>query len=188
VYDEELMSLEEGLRRLKIEYHVFFNGNRKKPPEDLRLRLERLVKKLSECSNMSSSQRFRFTTLVTRFYVYRDLWRRTLREQEMGTDIQGEPKRKSHISPQSLPSSPEAAKISLSDPKSEKDKVRFLYDAVLRLKKPNAQEAPLSYQQFEKYIASQTSSIQKRYGCSKVSFSVALEEDSIRFKAAAENR
>ena len=188
MYDEDLMNLEEGLRRLKIEYHVFFNGNRKKPPEDLRMRLERLVKKLSECSDMSFSQRFRFTTLVTRFYVYRDLWRRTLRDQEMGTEPKGEMNRKTHTSPQSIESSGEAIRISLSDPKIEKDKVRFLYDALLRLKKANSQEVPLSYQQFAKYIASQTTGIQEKYGCSKVSFSIALEEDAIRFKAAAENR
>jgi hypothetical protein len=137
---------------------------------------------------MSFSQRFRFNTLVTRFYVYRDLWRRTLREQEMGTEPKGEMNQNIRNSTQSIESCGEAIRISLSDPKTEKDKVRFLYDSLLRLKKANSQEAPLSYQQFADYIASRTTGIQEKYGCSKVSFSIALEEDDIRFKAAAENR
>ena len=37
--EEQLKDMDEGLRRLKIEYHILFNGHRKQPPEDLRLRL-----------------------------------------------------------------------------------------------------------------------------------------------------
>ena len=79
--DEELNSLDEGLRRLKIEYHIFFHGNQAKAPDELRLRIERLVKKLSESADLSFSQRFRFNT-VARYYVYRDL-RRSQQEREM---------------------------------------------------------------------------------------------------------
>ena len=83
MYDEDLENLEEGLRRLKVEYHIFLSGSRKKPPDDLRIRVERIVKKLSESSDMSFSQRFRFSTLVTRYYVYKDLWRREVQNREM---------------------------------------------------------------------------------------------------------
>lgn len=86
MYDDDLTNLEEWLRRLKIEYHIFFNGNRKQPPEDLKIRVEKLVEKLSECSDLSLTQRFRFNTLIARFYVYRDLWRRTIIAREMGTE------------------------------------------------------------------------------------------------------
>jgi hypothetical protein len=188
VYDEDLGNLEEWLRRLKIEYHVFFNGNRKKPPDDLRTRVERLIKKLSECSDMSFSQRFRFSTLVTRFYVYRDLWRRTLQEREMG----GEPKEEA--APETGPASgsnaslTEALRISISDPKIEEEKVRLLYNELLRLKRSNSQESPLSYQQFAKYIATQTYGIREKFGCSRVAYTISLDEDAIRFTAAAENR
>ncbi len=188
MYDEDLANLEEWLRRLKIEYHIFFSGNRKKPPDDLRIRVEKLVKKLSECSDMSFSQRFRFSTLVTRFYVHRDLWRRTLQEREMAAD----PKYDAHpgvgdtILPSALPS--KIVRISISDPKAEEEKVRELYDALLRIKKNDSQESPISYQQFTKYIISQTHGIRQRYGCSRVTFTIALEEDAIRFTAAADNR
>jgi hypothetical protein len=187
VYDEELTNLEEWLRRLKIEYHIFFSGNRKKPPDDLRGRVERLVKKLSECSDMSFTQRFRFSTLVARFYVYRDLWRRTLQEREMGAEP------KEGIPPEtdasSRPPAPtgEGVSISISDPKAEEEKVQQLYDALLRIRGRDVQKSSISYQQFAKYIATQTLSIREKYGCSRVAFTIALEEDAIRFTAAAEN-
>jgi hypothetical protein len=82
VYDEDLKHLEDGIRRLKIEYDIFFVGNRKKPPDELRMRVEKIAKRLAEATDMTISQRFLYNTLITRFYVYRDLWRRTQQEHE----------------------------------------------------------------------------------------------------------
>ena len=188
MYDDDLANLEDWLRRLKVEYHVFFSGNRKKPPDDLRMRVETLVKKLSECIDMSYSQRFRFSTLVTRFYVYRDLWRRTTQEREMDISAKdvAAPKAKGPALPGKPPA--EAIRISISDPKTEEEKVRQLYDALIRIKAKESQQAPISYQQFAKYIATQILGIQKKHGCAKVAFTIALDEDAIRFTAAAENR
>ena len=183
-YDEDLTNLEDGLRRLKIEYHVFFAGNRKKPPDELKMRVEKLVKKLSECADMSLSQRFRFTTLVTRFYVYRDLWRRTLLEKEMGAGANAVSPAGSAMTP---PQAPRAVRISISDPRAEEDKVKQLYHALVEIKKAGSQETPVSYPQFAKYIASRTHAIREKYGCSTVAFTVAFEEDAVRFTAAAEN-
>ena len=186
MYDDDLDSLDESLRRLKVEYHIYFNGNRKRPPDDLKMRVERLIKKLSECSDLSVTQRFRFNTLITRFYVYRDLWRRTLVEREMGA----EPKAEAVAGKvSSLPSTRipvETTRVSLSDPKGEEEKIRQLYDTLLRIKKADGQESSVSYEQFVKYVSKQTQAIQKKFGCSRVAFTVALEEDAIRFTAAAE--
>ena len=187
MYDEDLTNLDEWLRRLKIEYHIFFTGNRRKPPDDLKLRVEKLVKKLSECSDLTFSQRFRYNTLVTRFYVYRDLWRRTLLDQEMGAEPKEEiPGKKTSPSLPKL--SREAVRISISDPKAEEEKVRQLYDALLRIRKPDSGDTPIPYPQFAKYIATQTRGIRERCQCSAVAFTIALEEDSIRFTAAADSR
>ena len=188
MYDEDLANLEEWLRRLKIEYHIFFTGNRKKPPDELRLRVEKLVKKLSESSDLSFPQRFRFTTLVSRFYVYRDLWRRTQLEKEIGTEPKEEAGSKTKNSAHSTRQPVEAFCISISDPKTEEEKVRLLYEALMRLRRKESGETPVSYPQFAKYLAAQARVIREKYGCSKVAFTIALEEDAIRFTAAADSR
>jgi hypothetical protein len=188
MYDEDLTNFEDGLRRLKIEYHIFFSGNRKNPPDDLRIRVENIVKRLSECSDMSFSQRFRFSTLVTRFYVYKDLWRRTTQSRELDVSNKEAPARKADTSPRNAGNPAKAISISISDPKAEEEKVRRLYDALVSLKGKESQQTPISYQQFAKYIATQTSGIQKKHGCTNVAFTIALDEDAIRFTAAAEKR
>ena len=185
-YDDDLENLEESLRRLKVEYHIFFNGNRKKPPDDVRMRVEKLIKKLSDCSDLSVTQRFRFNTLITRFYVYRDLWRRTQAEREMGSEKKAEAAAVNLNSPLPIKTPAETIRVSLSDPKGEEEKIHQLYDALLRIRKADGQESSVSYNQFAKYVATQTLAIQKKYGCSRVAFTVALEEDTIRFTAAAE--
>ena len=186
MYDEDLTNLDEWIRRLKIEYHIFFTGNRKKPPDDLKMRVERLVKKLSESPDLSFSQRFRFNTLITRFYVYRDLWRRTMLDQRNGSEPKEEATPR-QTSPRRHKPPVETIRISISDPKSEEEKVRLLYDALLRIKGTESGETPISYAQFAKYIAAQTRGIREKYGCSAVAFTIALEEDAIRFTAAADN-
>ncbi|MBN1567320.1 MAG: hypothetical protein JXA73_05710 [Acidobacteria bacterium] len=188
MYDDDLSNLEDWIRRLKIEYHIFFTGNRKKPPEDLRMRVETLVKKLSESTDMNYTQRFRFSTLVTRFYVYRDLWRRTTQEREMDVISKEAAVPKSDTSASSAKIPAEAIRITISDPKTEEEKVRQLYDALIRIKSKESQQTPISYQQFSKYIATQTQGIQKKHGCSKVAFTIALDENAIRFTATAETR
>ena len=186
MYDDDLENLDEWLRRLKVEYHIFFNGNRKKPPDDVRMRVEKLIKKLSECSDLSVTQRFRFNTLVTRFYVYRDLWRRTLIEREMGSEPKAEAAAGNPDSQPPMKTPAKTIRVSLSDPKGEEEKIRQLYDALLRIRKADGQESSVSYSQFAKYVTAQTHAIKKKYGCSRVAFTVALEDDAIRFTAAAE--
>jgi hypothetical protein len=187
MYDDDLTNLEDWIRRLKIEYHIFFSGNRKKPPDDLKMRVERLIKNLSESSNLTNAQRFRFTTLITRFYVCRDLWRRTMQAKEMGLDrekppIKAEPSRPSA----KLPA--EKIRVSISNPRTEVEKVHQLYDALLRIAQTESRGAPMPYPQFAKYITTQTDGIRQKYGCVAVAFTIALEEGALRFTAAAESR
>jgi hypothetical protein len=187
MYDEDLENLEAGLRRLKVEYHIFLSGNRKKPPDDFRIRVERLVKKLSESVDMSFSQRFRFSTLVTRYYVYKDLWRREVQNREMDLASRGEPVPKAGVPTSSSQAPAEAIRISISDPKAEEEKVRQLYNVLMHLKRKETQEAPLSYAQFAKYIATQTLGLQKKYGCARVAFNIALDEGALRFTATTDD-
>ncbi len=187
MYDEDLENLEAGLRRLKVEYHIFLSGSRKKPPDDLRIRVERIVKKLSESSDMSFSQRFRFSTLVTRYYVYKDLWRREVQNREMDLAGRSELMPKAGTPTPSSQAPPEAIRISISDPKGEEEKVRQLYDVLIHLKRKETQETPLSYAQFAKYIATQTLGLQKKYGCARVAFTIALDDDALRFTATTDD-
>ena len=82
--DEELTALEEGVRRLKIEYDVFFGGGSKKPPADTEWRVRNILKKYSDGSKLTFAQRFRFNTIQQRYAKYSDLWCRKAKIKEEG--------------------------------------------------------------------------------------------------------
>jgi hypothetical protein len=187
VYDEELVNLDDWIRRLKVEYDIFFNGHRKKPPDDLRLRVEKMVKKLSECGNMSYGERFRYNTLLGRFYVYRDRWRRRLSERELGMEARAETAGPITQTDKRPPVSTEPISVSITDPANDEDKVRYLYDTLLKFRSQNKKAAPmLPYDEFAKYIMNQTKGIKSKHHCASVKFTLMLEEGALRFTARAD--
>jgi|ERR1035437_661769 hypothetical protein len=77
--DLQLSRLEDDIRRLKIDFDVYFNGSAKRPPLEARARLESYIKRVADNRNLTYAQRYFFNTLVARFTSYRELWRRTLK-------------------------------------------------------------------------------------------------------------
>ena len=77
--DHQLVKLENDIRRLKIEFDVYFFGGVKRPPLEARARLEAYIKRVADNRNLTFAQRYHFNSLVSRFTSYRELWRRTLK-------------------------------------------------------------------------------------------------------------
>lgn len=83
--DEELGLLESHLRRLKIEYEVYFSNPQKKPPSDLEWKVLAFLRKFSDGGRMSFSQRFRYNEMAQRYAIYSDLWRKSLAFEKKAT-------------------------------------------------------------------------------------------------------
>ncbi len=182
VYDDDLTNLEDWLRRLKVEYDVYFNGHRKKPPEDLKSRVEKLVKRLSEAQNMSCQDRFRYNTLIARYYVYRDRWRRIMMAREQSDEAQAKAPAARHS-----PSSAARVSVSIADGATQPGRIRELYDAMLVMQEKYATGwHVVSYPHFATYIAAKTQIIRAKFGCPSVLFTISQDEDAIRFTATAE--
>src|SRR5438045_6759445 len=77
--DQQLSRLEDDIRKLKIDFDIFFNGASKRPPLEARARLDSYIKRVADNRNLTYAQRYYFNTLVARFTSYRELWRRTLK-------------------------------------------------------------------------------------------------------------
>ena len=83
--DQQLRRVEDDIRKLKIDFDIFFNGSSKRAPLESRARLESRLKRIADDRNLSYAQRYYFNTLVSRFTSYRELWRRTLKAR--GDDL-----------------------------------------------------------------------------------------------------
>jgi hypothetical protein len=82
--DEELDLLDQQLRRLKIEYEVFFNNPAKRPPTDIEWKVLAIIRKFSDSPRMSFSQRYKYNSMAQRYAIQSDLWRKKLRIREEG--------------------------------------------------------------------------------------------------------
>jgi len=77
--DKQLSRLEDDIRKLKIDFDIYFNGTTKRPPLEARARLDSNIKRIADNRSLSYAQRYQFNMLVSRFTSYRELWRRTLK-------------------------------------------------------------------------------------------------------------
>jgi hypothetical protein len=77
--DQQISRIEEDVRKLKIDFDIYFNGGAKRPPLEARARLESNIKRVADDRNLTYAQRYQFNTLVSRFTSYRELWRRMLK-------------------------------------------------------------------------------------------------------------
>src|ERR1700682_1014728 len=82
--DKDLPRLEAELKRLEAEYNMFFSGRLPKPPWETRTRVEGLVKRYDRAYIQNTGDRFRFSTLQSRFAAFIDLWDRGMRAREEG--------------------------------------------------------------------------------------------------------
>lgn len=77
--DQQLNRLEEDIRKLKIDFGIFFNGGLKRAPHEARGRVEALIKRIADDRNLTYVQRYQFNGLVARYTALRELWRRNLK-------------------------------------------------------------------------------------------------------------
>jgi hypothetical protein len=185
--DEELNKLEDDLRRLKIEYEIYFNGASPRPPNDMLFRVEIIIKRYSsDQSKLNLNQRFRFNSLVQKYSVQNTLWRRKLQEKEEGRTLAGHPKRSGAKLKGFQPSKPAhtPTRVVCADPDAESEKVAQLLDAMKRAKvQLGDSSGEINPKAFQKFIREKTQQVKDKLGCEKVQFSVYIEDGKVKFKA-----
>jgi hypothetical protein len=80
-FEKQIIRLEDDIRKLKIDFDIYFNGSTKRPPLEARARLESQIKRMLDNRSMTFGQRYQMNMLVSRFTSYRELWRRTLKKR-----------------------------------------------------------------------------------------------------------
>ena len=198
--DEELNLLEDSMRRLKVEYDVFFGGGSKKPPTDTDWRVQSLLKKFSDSGKLNFGQRFRYNSIAQKYAIFSDLWRKKMKIKEEGYSrpheamlgIQGLRTEQEHAASKELEgktvatAAPGSFSTLCADVEADHDNVKMLYDAMVEAKQ-RAGEAPssASFDSFKAFVKKKTEQIRKEHGCPAVEYTVEVESGQVRLKAKA---
>ena len=210
--DEELTLLDSQLRRLKIEYEIYFSNPTKRPPTDIEWKVLSLLRKFSDGGRMSFSQRFRYNEIAQRYAIYSDLWRKKNRIREEGyrrpqdalLSVQGvrleehQPEHKVYGVGHAAGTEAAAAAAPAADAAPEKpfsvqcgnagterDQVRKLYQALTEAKKKSGEAVSGNLDSFSSFVQKKTDQIRKQYGCELVEYTVEMQNGHVKLKAKA---
>ena len=203
--DEELNVLETQLRRLKIEYEVYFSNPTKRPPTDVEWKVLSLLRKFSDGGRMNFSQRYRYNEMAQRYAVYSDLWRKKSRIREEGyrrpqdalLSVQGV-RTEEDSKPQHHPvyglskaaavaASPSATSqpFTMHESEAGREQLERLYNTLVAAKKKAGENVSGNLDSFSTFVQKKTQEIRKQYSCQDVEFSVELTDGHVKLKAKA---
>jgi hypothetical protein len=182
--EEQLTRLEEDIRRLKVEFDIYFNGASKRPPYDTKGRVDTLMKRIADDRALTYAQRYHYNSLAARYNSFRDVWRRTMKGREEGRD----PVSAARASVKAVSRvEPEQVSFVCLDAHKEVEIVKSLYDSLLEAKRSCGEPTEdFSFPRFHRLIASKADGLKERLGCDRVEFSVAVESGHVSFKARAD--
>jgi len=206
--DEELSVLDTQLRRLKIEYEIYFSNPTKRPPTDIEWKVLALLRKFSDGGRMNFSQRYRYNEMAQRYAIYSDLWRKKSRIREEGyrrpqdalLSVQGVRVAEEELKPQhhpvygvNRPAGSDAPQASIPSPhftlhnvdQSEREQVERLYNTLVAAKKKAGESVSGGVDSFAAFVQKKTEQIRKQYHCENVEYSVEFAGGHVKLKAKA---
>ncbi len=175
-FDRQLRELETEIKKLEVEYNLFFIGRAPKLPWDTRARVEGLVKQYDRMHIQNTAERFRFQGLQSRFSAFCELWERHLRSRELGRPgprggsepssgggapppVTARRARQGHAEDTATPGRPDV--VALRDPEAEAEKVQALYEQLSAARR-QAGEADVPFERFREVVRAQVSKFAAR--------------------------
>ncbi len=86
-YEDEFKQIEHEIRKLKIQYDLYFAGNAPRPPNDQKEALARQLRRYQGASFPNLADRFLYNNIVNKFNTFQELWTKMLRIREEGARV-----------------------------------------------------------------------------------------------------
>ena len=189
---EDIQVIEDFIRRLQVEWDKFFAGLERKPPTDLKNKVEALMRRYSNAEIRNNTERFRYQTLTAKYNTLNELWSKRLRAKEEGK-LFGVHGLKAEMLPPPAPAARPAAggsspredtgEIRVQSPDRDAAAVRALYDNFLQARQRAGETAAVKFESFQKLISQQASRILTEMGGRAVDFRLETKDGKVSLKA-----
>lgn len=205
--EEELKSLDTEIRRLKIQYDLYFAGTAPRPPTDQHNALGRAMRRLQGIEFRNMADRFLYNNVVNKFNTFQELWNKQLRAKEEGARVHPLALRAAQRAAmagngggrQPGPAAPEpprpARKPSPSAPPTSSPQswhvpaaggddaaVRRLYEGFMAARRASGDERPLPYESFAREVGRQTTALKSKGDCESVEFKIYSRDNKVTLK------
>jgi hypothetical protein len=199
--DGDLKAFDDSIRKMRVEYELYFSGQRKRPPEDERRSLDQLARRLSAAAWKTSAERFLYGNLVGRYNLYCELWEKQLREREEGP--RDPRKRRAALSgpaptvPQPAPSPPVPAAPANAPARSTVeirvggdtgDASRKIFERYVAAREQSGEGAGVGFDRFRKLIDDQVAALSRKTGSDAVEFDVKIADGKVKLVAKPKGR
>ncbi|HVT04278.1 MAG TPA: MXAN_5187 C-terminal domain-containing protein [Thermoanaerobaculia bacterium] len=194
--EEQINRFEEAIRKLKIQYDIFFAGVRKLPPTEDKKRLDEMMRDLSGKSRIrDNAMRFRLSTLISRYNQFQELWGRQMREREEGpTDYRrrvaalagnnGAEKKEATPPPRPAPVTSGAPDPYVRVTRSEEgEALKTLHAQILEANQRLGKSSALSLEQVAAMVQKQAQDLRDRFKVETIAFRVETVEGKVKLKA-----
>ncbi|MBI3755433.1 MAG: hypothetical protein HY265_04645 [Deltaproteobacteria bacterium] len=181
---EDLDILDSKINKLRADYEQYFVKTLKKEPSALRDEIDRLILRYSNQQINNTSQRFRYSTLTSKYTSYKQFWNRILRQIEEGTYERGaafgakmpaasvipEPGQR----PEAVPSP--SGGLKEKSPAAD-DRFKTVYQHFMEAKKSAGESVvDMPYEKFTQAIAQQTEKVKNDLNCNDVEYKVVVKD------------
>ena len=178
-----MQRLEAALKQLEAEYNMYFSGRLPKPPWETRNRVAAMVKQYDRAYIHNYGDRFRFSSLQSRFQANIDLWDKGLRAREEGRGSGPFVQKPKDQAASKRPDDKVMHVAAFKDPLKEMDKLHDLYNSLVEARREIGEEA-VPFHKFADLVKTQVKKLTSE-GHNEVAFRVAVKDGKVNFTARA---
>ncbi len=180
--EETLDQLEDSIRKLGIEYDIYFSGGKKRPPADAVWRVDNYFRILNDNSNLKYAQRFRLNQLQQRYAAMSSVWRRKLQVKDDGWQRPADRLLSVNGAQPATSARARMEEVRISLGKSvDASNVEKLYEAFLKARELAAESLPPgSLENFRSFIQAKSAEIRVKQGVQEVEACVTLEQGRVK--------
>src|SRR5688572_20722549 len=136
--NEDLEQIEKAIKQLQIEWEKFFGGVERKPPTDLKAKVEAVIRRHANAEIRNNTERFRYQNLTARYNIFNEMWSKRLRAMEEGR-VMGVHGPHAAKAPPPVAARPERAaaraagpgEVRIQDPERDSEAMHSLFDRFL---------------------------------------------------------
>lgn len=204
--EEELKALDFEIRRLKVQYDLYFQGAIPRPPTDQHGALSRAMRKLQGVEMRNMAERFMYNNVVNKFNTFQELWNKMMRMKEEGARVHPlaaraakraaasanggsaappAPPRPAAAAPKPRPAGSPTGAFRIPSKAQDDASVRRLYDSFVAARRDAGDARPLAFETFAREISKQTAAMKAKGACEAVEFKIYSRDNKVTLKVKA---